>query len=58
MSISASAVESKVLVSRTALSFSPLALYPAETLDRCEIYENLPKDTLRLYDRLWTRLGV
>ena len=28
------------------------------TLDRCEIYENLPKDTLRLYDRLWTRLGV
>ena len=31
---------------------------PAETLDRCEIYENLPKDTLRLYDRLWTRLGV
>lgn len=31
---------------------------PTETLDRCEIYENLPKDTLRLYDRLWTRLGV
>ena len=31
---------------------------PAETLDRCEIYENLPKETLKLYDRLWTRLGV
>ena len=31
---------------------------PAETLERCEIYENLPKETLKLYDRLWTRLGV
>ena len=29
-----------------------------EVLRRCEIYENLPTETLRLYDRLWTRLGV
>ena len=29
-----------------------------EVLHRCEIYENLPTETLRLYDRLWTRLGV
>ena len=29
-----------------------------EVLRRCEIYENLPAETLRLYDRLWTRLGV
>ena len=30
----------------------------AETLERCELYENLPKATLRLYDSLWTRLGI
>ena len=30
---------------------------PAETLDRCKIDETLPRDTLRLYVRLWTRLG-
>ena len=29
-----------------------------EVLRRCEIYEKLPAETLRLYDRLWTRLGV
>ena len=29
-----------------------------ETLARCELYENLPKATLRLYDSLWTRLGI
>ena len=29
-----------------------------EVLRRCEIYENLPAETLRLYDHLWTRLGV
>ena len=29
-----------------------------ETLVRCELYENLPKATLRLYDSLWTRLGI
>lgn len=29
-----------------------------EVLHRCEIYENLPTETLRLYDRLWNRLGV
>lgn len=29
-----------------------------ETLARCELYENLPRATLRLYDSLWTRLGI
>ena len=29
-----------------------------ETLARCELYKNLPKATLRLYDSLWTRLGI
>lgn len=29
-----------------------------ETLERCELYENLPKATLRMYDALWTRLGI
>ena len=29
-----------------------------ETLARCELYENLPTATLRLYDSLWTRLGI
>ena len=29
-----------------------------QTLARCELYENLPKATLRLYDSLWTRLGI
>ena len=29
-----------------------------QTLARCELYKNLPKATLRLYDSLWTRLGI
>lgn len=29
-----------------------------ETLARCELYKNRPKATLRLYDSLWTRLGI
>ena len=29
-----------------------------EALARCELYKNLPKATLRLYDSLWTRLGI
>ena len=29
-----------------------------QTLERCELYENLPKATLRMYDALWTRLGI
>ena len=29
-----------------------------ETLARCALYKNLPKATLRLYDSLWTRLGI
>ena len=31
---------------------------PSETLERCELYENLPQDTLKLYNDLWTRLGI
>ena len=29
-----------------------------QTLARCELYKTLPKATLRLYDSLWTRLGI
>ena len=25
---------------------------------RCEIYVNLPQETLKFYDKLWTQLGV
>ena len=31
---------------------------PAEVLDRCQMYENLPHETLTLYNELWTKLGV
>lgn len=31
---------------------------PQEVLDRCEIYENLPPETLTLYNDLWTELGI
>jgi len=31
---------------------------PQEVLDRCEMYVNLPPETLTLYNRLWTQLGV
>ncbi|MBO4854342.1 MAG: extracellular solute-binding protein [Oscillospiraceae bacterium] len=31
---------------------------PVEVLDRCEIYENLPVDTLALYNDLWNQLGI
>ena len=31
---------------------------PQEILDRCEIYENLPSETLTLYNDLWTELGI
>ena len=31
---------------------------PAEVLERCEAYSNLPADTLSLYKNLWTQLGV
>ena len=37
--------------------FEIMAL-PRETLDRCTLYENLPKKTLELYSDLWTNLGV
>ena len=31
---------------------------PQEVLDRCELYVNLPEDTLALYNELWTELGI
>ena len=31
---------------------------PDEERERCEIYVNLPQETLRFYDKLWTQLGV
>ena len=31
---------------------------PAETLERCEAYLNLPAKTLSLYNTLWTQLGT
>ena len=31
---------------------------PPETLERCEAYMNLPGETLSLYKKLWTQLGV
>ncbi len=31
---------------------------PPETLARCEVYLNLPSETLNLYKNLWTQLGV
>ena len=30
---------------------------PAEVLDRCEVYENLPWDVQQLYSKLWVELG-
>ncbi|MBQ1675171.1 MAG: extracellular solute-binding protein [Oscillospiraceae bacterium] len=30
----------------------------ADVLDRCEIYENLPQETLQLYNDLWNQLGI
>ena len=31
---------------------------PPETLEQCEAYMNLPGETLSLYKKLWTQLGV
>lgn len=31
---------------------------PSEVLERCEIYEDLPKATLALYNDLWNQLGI
>ena len=31
---------------------------PPEVLDRCEMYVNLPPETLNLYNNLWIRLGI
>ncbi len=31
---------------------------PQDVLDRCTLYENLPAETLTLYNDLWTELGI
>ena len=31
---------------------------PPEVLGRCELYINLPQETLKFYNDLWTRLGI
>ncbi len=31
---------------------------PEEILERCSLYENLPKEILTLYNDLWTELGI
>ena len=31
---------------------------PPEVLERCEVYVNLPQETLDLYNELWTELGI
>ncbi len=31
---------------------------PSDVLDRCTLYENLPAETLTLYNDLWTELGI
>ena len=31
---------------------------PAGVLERCEVYENLPGDILKLYSQLWVELGT
>ena len=31
---------------------------PAEVLERCELYVNLPAETRALYNDLWTQLGA
>ena len=31
---------------------------PADVLSRCTLYENLPAETLTLYNDLWTELGI
>ena len=40
-----------------------MALYeimaaPQDVLDRCTLYQNLPQETLTLYNDLWTELGI
>ena len=39
----------------TVLFETPLE---GEERERCEIYVNLPQETLKFYDKLWTQLGV
>ena len=31
---------------------------PADVLERCEVYENLPPETQKLYSQLWVELGI
>ena len=35
-----------------------MAASPMRCWARCEIYVNLPQETLKFYDKLWTQLGV
>ncbi len=35
-----------------------IIITPADTLERCQMYRNLPAKTLALYNELWTDLGV
>ena len=31
---------------------------PADVLERCEVYQDLPAGTLALYSELWVELGI
>jgi glutamate N-acetyltransferase/amino-acid N-acetyltransferase len=42
----------------SVLTAAELQAAPEEVLDRCTIYENLPKEILTLYNDLWTKLGI
>ena len=37
---------------------NPNAYMPKEIMDRCELYNDLPKDIKKLYDEAWTEIGV
>ncbi|MGL5086861.1 MAG: ABC transporter substrate-binding protein, partial [Clostridium sp.] len=37
---------------------NPGAYMPQEVLDKCEVYKDLSKDELKLYDAVWTELGT
>ena len=37
---------------------NPNAYMPEEIMNRCELYNDLPKDIKKLYDEAWTEIGV
>lgn len=37
---------------------NPNAYMPKEIMDRCELYNDLPKDIKKIYDEAWTEIGV